>query len=112
VLFIVLWGFLLAPAIVPFTGRLKAGQRVHPPQMLYYDAASALTILAAAWLMVRLVDRRPFISLGFASRHLIRDLVLGLIIGAGWLILSIAILWLAGWTTAQSSLRISWLNLV
>ena len=111
-LFMVLWGILLTPAVIPFAARLKAGQRVSPPQMLYFDAASALTILAAAWLMVRLVDRRPFVSLGFAPRHLIRDLMLGVILGAGWLVLSIAILWLAGWITPQSSLRISWVNLV
>ena len=111
-LFMVLWGILLTPAVIPFAARLKAGQRVSPPQMLYFDAASALTILAAAWLMVRLVDRRPFVSLGFAPRHLIRELFLGVILGAGWLVLSIAILWLAGWITPQSSLRISWVNLV
>ena len=111
-LFIVLWGILLAPAVVPFAARLKAGQRVNPAQMLYFEAAGALTILAAAWLMVRLVDRRPFISLGFGLGHLSRDLLLGASIGAGWLFLSIAILWLAGWIAPQSSPPILWFNLV
>ncbi len=108
----VLWGILLAPAIVPFAARLKPGQRVYPPQMLYFDAVSALTILTAAWLMVRLVDRRPFVSLGFGLGHLSRDLMLGASIGAGWLFLSIAILWSAGWIAPQPSAPISWINLV
>src|SRR5208337_4075729 len=111
-LFIVVWCILLAPTIVPFAARLKSGQRVHSPQMLYFEAASALTILAAAWLMVRLVDRRPFVSLGFGLGHLSRDLLLGASIGAGWLFLSIAILWSAGWTTSQPSAPISWISLV
>jgi len=111
-LFIVLWGMLLAPAIIPLAERHRAGEPDNPPWMLYSDAVSALTVLAAAWLMVRLVDRRPFTSLGFAPGHLIRDLLLGATIGAGWLTLSIAMLWLAGWITPQSSHRISWFSLV
>lgn len=97
-LFFFLWGILLAPFIVPFSASLPEFQRTFPLQMrLLFDLASAFSILAAAWIMTRFVDRRSFLSLGFAPRQMIRDLPLGLGLGAAWLMLSVTVCWLASW---------------
>jgi uncharacterized protein len=111
-LFIILGAVLLAPAVVSVVQRLNAEQRAEPQWMLYFNAVNTLTILAAAWVMVRWVDRRPFVSLGFARDHLAPDLLLGTGIGAAWLLFSIAILWLGGWIAPQPVHGFSWAHLV
>jgi uncharacterized protein len=112
VLFILLWAVLLAPAVVPVAKGLNAEQLAEPRWILYFDAVSALAILAAAWVIVRWVDRRPFVTLGFAGDHLARDLLFGASLGAGWLGLSVAILWLGGWIAPQPAHEFSWARLV
>ena len=103
-LFFVLWGMLLAPFIVPFAARFRRAPQPFPPEMrLYIDLCTALTVLAAAWVMARFLDRRSFVSLGFAPRRWCRDLLAGLGFGAAWLTLSAAILWFGGWAHVQSA---------
>ena len=109
VLFVVLWGILLAPFIIPVSDRLKQFERVYPLQTrLYGDAAGALTVLVAAWIMVRFIDRRRFITLGFAITHLVRDSLLGVCIGTVWLGISLLALWIMGWVSLRPPFAISW----
>jgi hypothetical protein len=68
-------GILLAPCLVPLAGRLERWQKEAPLEArLYFDVISAVTIVAAAWVMARFVDRRTLASLGFAPQGLARDL--------------------------------------
>jgi uncharacterized protein len=95
-LFFVLWGILLAPFIVPFASRFESIRQTHPLQLqLFIEVSGAVTVLAVAWFMARFIDRRSFSTLGFATDHGIRDLLLGFSIGTAWLAISLAILWLA-----------------
>lgn len=112
-LFFLLWGILSALFIIPFTDQLKQFEKVYPLQVqLYFDVAGALAILVAAWIMVRFIDRRPFITLGFASNHMVRDSLLGVSIGTAWLGLSVLALWMMSWVSLQPSFTISWSILV
>jgi len=94
-LFFILWGILLSPFIVPFGAELKQAQQTYPQLQLFFEVSAALTILAVAWFMAHFIDRRSFVTLGFSPDHWIRDLLLGLSVGAGWLALSLAVMWLA-----------------
>jgi membrane protease YdiL (CAAX protease family) len=102
--FFVLWAILYTPIIVliaPRIGRLTGAS----PQVsrLYYDGTGVLAILLAAWLMTRFADRRPFWTLGFNPRHIVRDALLGAGIGFVWLAVSLLIMWLFGWATPATS---------
>ena len=73
-LFLALWAVLLAPLIVPFATKLTAAADNYAvPATLYFELVGMLTILAAAWFMVRFIDRRPFLTLGWRTTHLLRD---------------------------------------
>jgi hypothetical protein len=62
-LFLVLWAVLLAPLIVPFSATLKTPADTYAvPETLYFELVGMLTILPAAWVMVRFIDRRPFVA--------------------------------------------------
>ncbi len=69
---------------------------------LYGDIAGAISILAATWVMTRFVDRRPFRTIGFSGRNVLRDLATGLAVGIGWLAASIGGLWAAGWASPEA----------
>jgi membrane protease YdiL (CAAX protease family) len=66
---------------------------------LYIETVSVLTILLAAWLMVRFIDRRPFVSLGFGRENAVRDSLIGLAVGLGMMATCATILYLMGWVT-------------
>jgi CAAX protease family protein len=101
IVFFLLWGLLLAPLIVPFSAGLEDPAR--PVQArLHYDLGAALTILVAAWIMLRFIDHRPFWTLGFAPKHLARDLALGSVLGIAWLASALAIPWVLGALRAQA----------
>ena len=94
-LFFVLWGFLLAPFIVPFASRFGLIRQTHPLQLQFFvEVSGAVTVLAVAWFMAHFIDRRSLVSLGFSTDHWIRDLALGFSVGTAWLAISVAILWL------------------
>ena len=96
--FFILWAILYSPFVVLLAPRVE---NTALNIRLYFDATGALTILFAAYVMVRFVERRSFITLGFAPTHFVRDFALGLIIGILWLVVSLVILWLFGWITPQ-----------
>ncbi len=109
VLFFSLWGILSALFIIPFTDQLEQFEKVYPLQaQLYFDVAGALAMLIAAWIMVRFIDRRPFITLGFAPGDIVRDFLLGVCIGTVWLGLSVLVLWTMNWVSLRPSVTISW----
>jgi membrane protease YdiL (CAAX protease family) len=105
-LFVALWGALEAPLLIPFVDRLRLGDAASPAR-LYVEATSCATLLIAAWLMVRFVDKRPFVSLGFDRRHCVRDAATGLAIGATTMFATVALLWLFGWAIPQSASTVS-----
>jgi hypothetical protein len=103
--FITSWAILLALFIVPFQSKLKQLEQANPlAARLYLEFAAVITIVLAACLFTLFVDKRPFHSLGFDTTHIVRDVVLGTAIGFLWLIASLAILWLGGWTSLQQSI--------
>jgi uncharacterized protein len=103
VLFLVIWGFLLAPVIVPFAGSLEGSRPAGSFRMMMFEAAAAFTVVLAAFIMIRFIEKRSFVSLGFAPRFLMRDLFLGIGLGACWLFLSVAVLWLSGCAKFQTA---------
>jgi membrane protease YdiL (CAAX protease family) len=94
----VVWGLLLAALFVPFRPVLERWARVAPlGAQLYADAAGLTGTLAATWILTRVVDRRPFASIGLVSRRAPREIAVGLAIGVAWLGLSVAFAWACGW---------------
>jgi hypothetical protein len=102
--FLCLWGMLYTPFIIPFKDRMAQQENHLSPQtQLYFEATGVLTVLTAAWIMVRFIDRRPFRTLGFAPGHLVRDFLLGVGLGTVWLGLSLLALWIIGCVSLRSS---------
>jgi membrane protease YdiL (CAAX protease family) len=107
-LFLVLWGVLYAPPLLFAVKRWQQpGVAGSPSVRLYIELTGAVTILLAAWVMTRFVDKRSFISLGFTPKRIVRDILLGLGIGLGMMVISVAVLWLAGWATLQTNVPFS-----
>ena len=99
-LFLVLWGVLLAPFVIPIQARIPQFHKDYPLQLqLYFDAVSAVLVLAAGWIMVRFIDRRPFITLGFGPEHWVRDVLAGAVLGTLWLGISVLALWIMGFVS-------------
>ncbi len=108
-LFIIGWAVLLALFFVPFGPRLAVWEKISPVQArLYSDITSATTILAATWLMTRFIDRRPFLTIGFAIDHIFRDVLAGLMLGAAWLGISLGAAWALGWASPSVPVGFSW----
>lgn len=73
---------------------------LHIPQLTSPDAGEGFLVLvtAATFLLARFwIERRPFVDLGLSGRHLVRDLLLGFLLGFLLLGVTIGILALAGW---------------
>jgi len=91
-LFFLFWGILLTPFILAFSDKLEGIGNIYGiPVKIYIELIAMLTILCSAWIMVSFFDQRPFVSIGFMRDHLIRDILLGIGIGAAWLLLSIVV---------------------
>lgn len=108
--FLTLWGVLYAPLLVPVANRL--GQNVSSPlARLYFEITGAITILLAASVMTRFIDKRSFVSLGFMPENIVRDVVVGLAIGLGMMAVSLVVLWYFGWAVPQAVVVFSWFAL-
>jgi uncharacterized protein len=106
--FVVLWGALYTPLLVAGIGTFQqTGAMDSPLARLYLELTGAVTILIAAWVMARFVDRRSFLSLGFATERVLPNVLLGLGIGLGMMAVSVSVLWSAGWAIPQPAVRIS-----
>jgi uncharacterized protein len=111
-LFFIVWGLLLALFFVPFGPGLAALQKISPIRaQLYAGIVSTITILIATWLATRFIDRRPFLSIGFAFDHIFKDSLIGLAIGTAWLGVSIGTAWILGWASPLAPIGFSWLVL-
>jgi membrane protease YdiL (CAAX protease family) len=107
-LFIAGWGLLSAAFILPLANKFATPGRPLPVEFqLYIECVSLVTILLAAWGMLRFIDRRPFLSLGFTPRHAVRDSIIGLLIGLGMMTTCIAILYFCGWARPESGVGFS-----
>jgi membrane protease YdiL (CAAX protease family) len=112
-LFLFTWALILAPFFVLFGSRLAKWEQTSPIEArLYADIASAVTILAATWLMTRFIDHRPFLTIGFEFDHIIRDFLVGLAVGSIWLGVSVGIAWLFGWASPIVPIGFAWPVLV
>lgn len=75
-------------------------QTLHLPQATLQAIGESILVLgtAATFLLARLwIERRPFADLGLCPRHLVRDLLLGFLLGFLLQDATIAILAQAGW---------------
>jgi membrane protease YdiL (CAAX protease family) len=98
VLFYIVWGILLSAIILPFASRMAAWFHTAPIKArLFGDISTAVTILAATWIMTKFIDRRPLYTIGLAFDHVIKDFLIGAAIGCTWLGVSVVIVWLFGW---------------
>jgi membrane protease YdiL (CAAX protease family) len=98
--FLIVWAGASSAFILPVVtkyGPPPGGGALPLPVRLYIESISAATILLTAWAMLRFVDRRPFVSLGFGRRHAAKDLGLGLLIGLAMMASCIGLFWLFGW---------------
>ena len=103
-IFFILWAVLYAPFVVLLAPRIENITLSSPLLLLlYFDSTGAITILIAAWIMARFIERRSFSTLGFAPDHLAGDILLGVWIGFLWLASSLSVLWFFGWATPQVS---------
>jgi uncharacterized protein len=98
IVFISIWGILLGPLIIPVHSLFKSVVNSYPLYtQLYFEFTSAATILLAAWILIRFIDKKTFVSLGFNPKYLFKDILKGLVFGSSWLFSSILILWLGRW---------------
>lgn len=108
-LFLFIWVLILAPFFVPFGSGLAKWEQSSPIELLLYaDIASAVTLLTATWLMTRFIDHRPFLTIGFAFDHIVRDFLVGLAVGSIWLGVSVGIAWLFGWASPIIPIGFAW----
>jgi membrane protease YdiL (CAAX protease family) len=105
--FVCLWGMLYTPFIMAFKDHIVRQENSFSPQTrLYFEATGVLAVLAAAGIMVRFIDRRPFRTLGFARGHVVHDFLIGVGIGTAWLGLSLLALWIMGCVSMRSSFTV------
>jgi membrane protease YdiL (CAAX protease family) len=102
--FLILWAGLYAPLLIPVARKFALDK---PFVRLYVELTGAATILAAAWIMLHVIDRRPLVSLGFTSEHAVRDLCTGIALGSAMMAVCVAILTAAGWAIWLPMLRFS-----
>ncbi len=107
-LFVLIFAALSGIAIVPLATLLSSWAESRPVQsQLYADVAGAVAITLTTWIVVKLVDKRPFLTAGLHPKHVLRDLSSGLVVGVAWLSISVGILAAAGWASSQDKLVFS-----
>jgi len=101
-LFVLIFAVLSGAIIVPLTTVLSDWAETRPAQTQFYaNVAGAIAILLTTWIVVKVVDKRPFLTAGLNPKHASRDLSAGLGIGVAWLGISVGILAAAGWASSQ-----------
>jgi hypothetical protein len=112
VLFYIVWGILLSAIIVPFGSKMAGWYHTAPVKArLFSDISTAVTVLAATWIMTKFIDHRPLYTIGLAFDNIVKDFFIGAAIGCVWLLISVGIVWLNGWGTPVSPSGFTWLIL-
>ena len=107
-LFVLVFAIFSGVTIVPLATLLSDWAETHAAlSQLYADVAGAVAIMLATWILVKFVDKRPFLTAGLHPKYVLRDLSMGLAIGVAWLGISIGILAAAGWATPQNHFAFS-----
>ena len=102
------WAGLIAVLVVPVLSRHAThGVALAPGLRLYVETVSLLSVLGAVWLMLRFVDCRPFLSLGFGANHAWQDWIIGLAIGFTMLALVVSALIIFGWANWSNAAGLS-----
>lgn len=108
-LFLILWGVLYAPAVLLLDlGTQPAGGPIAPETRLYLEVFGVAAVVVAAWILLRFVDQRTLVSLGFSPGGAVRDLGIGLVFGAILTAIAVAILWFPGWVDMVPISAFSW----
>lgn len=108
-LFLILWGLLYAPAVLVIDLDDRGqGAAIVPATRLQLEAFGAVAVVVAAWVAVRLFDRRRLRSLGFALPRALPDLVIGLALGSALIAIALTALWLPGWVERVPVGTFSW----
>jgi CAAX protease family protein len=101
-LFLLVFALVGGLFVLPLAPVLSRWSDAYPTRaQLGFDVAGAAAILISTWLMTHFVDRRPFGTVGLASRNAAKALAGGLAVGIGWIALSVGVLWAAGWATPE-----------
>jgi uncharacterized protein len=95
--FLALHAVLLLVATVPLVPTIERLSVLNRPQSIVVTAlAGNAALLAASWLLLRFIDRRPLVSLGFNLRTAPRHFLGGTVLALGWLGLTLALVWAFG----------------
>jgi hypothetical protein len=87
VLFLIIWGGLLSALLIPF---MRLFNRFFSPEWsrLIMEIIPFTTIFLACLIMIKLVEKRNFCTLGFQSGRIINNISIGFLIGLFWIIIS------------------------
>lgn len=102
--FLTVWGIFLGPLSVPIVGWLE---RHHLSDSilarLYLESCAAVTIFAAASIMLRFVDRRSLSTFGLTGPRSPHFFWSGFVLGAGIMSVAVACLWVLGIARLQAA---------
>jgi len=99
-IFVLAFAGASAVAIAPLATFLSDWAADYPVRArLYADIAGAVAVVSATWVMTEFVDKRAFLTIGFATGSVIRDLSIGLGLGIAWLGVSVIAIVSAGWAS-------------
>ena len=81
--------YLIFVAVFQLLGMLIAGVDIMhmkemnqtPLQMTIVSVFSLAGTLLVIWLFMRYIDKKPFVSLGFSKQFMLRDILLGILVG-------------------------------
>jgi membrane protease YdiL (CAAX protease family) len=98
VLFLILWDIFQAPLLIPF---MKLFEKLLPPEWsrLIIEIIPFISILLACLIVIKIVEKRNFSTLGFQSEGIINNISIGLLIGLFWIILSFVCQYIFGTIT-------------
>jgi len=106
-LFVAVWAAVLAPLIFLINKFLATTSNEQGLAIkLLAEVCLTGTILLASFLVTRYVDKRPFVTLGFDRQHLVRDTVVGIVVGFLMILLCLVILRLLHYVSFDYSARI------
>jgi membrane protease YdiL (CAAX protease family) len=94
---VMLWGVLLGATLLPWRPRWTPPPGGGPaPEQLGMEVLGLATLLAATFVMTRLVDRHPLAAVGLHLRSLPRGAAAGAAAGTAWLLATVGLAALLG----------------